>query len=393
MLPLAAFVLLAQRPPLDAPAPRPPIHGRLLDELNAPLAHWSVAAETSCVNLASQLSRGNWTLQTTTDSSGRFTFDPAPGPAFLLVLRPPDESFAVVREDFLLESEIVLRLRTGDRPSSFVEAVLLGPGGRSLEDAELSTSPEFPWSYFSAERTGDRFRLGPLPPGEHLLRATAPECPPIVFSRHLGPDATLDLGLLTFERPGWIEIDLRDERVARASDERVISRILSEGVHGCGHVYSGALPSNEGMCGLAALIPRPPIEVGRSTPLAPGRYLLRTIDRRWHAPDRFVDVVADRATSVVLTLEPATTRTFAVRVPSRDPSTRASLRVESRDGSIVREEECIFRKKDSFVLDVYGLPLGHYRIEARTPAGLRREYAYEVTSLADDYRPTELVLD
>ena len=124
-------------------------------------------------------------------------------------------------------------------------------------------------------------------------------------------------------------------------------------------------------------------ELGRSEPLAPGSYLLRTRERRWYAPDARVEVESGRTARVEVVLQPATTRTFVMRVPKRDPSTRVHLRIATPDGATFSEHECVFRSKDRFVIDVLGLPPGRYRASALSPAGLACSTVFAVTILAE----------
>jgi hypothetical protein len=369
LLLLAALIApQGERKSRERGPPPLPVEGRLLGEGDAPLAGWSIGAlDRWDAGPSFVASRGTHPTALT-DSHGGFRFEPGPGPAFLLVARSPDASTSFVFEDFTLDgSEIVLRTeRAGGFPREYVEGEVYGPDGRVPLGAKIGTYSDETHESSAAEVTGTSFRLGPLRPGRHVLSVEAEGMPLRRMPIQIAENALTDLGAIRLESPGWIQVRLGG--AVPPQDERVITSTWRDGI------WSGGVTSNAG-------------ESGRSGPRAPGRYLLRTQHSRWMAPDTRVDVVAGQVTEAELTLVPATTRTFVVRVPAEDPATRLSMRVTSRDGAFVWEHENTYRSRDRFAFDVEGLVPGSYRLEARTRRAVTGVLVHEFAVL-DLHRET-----
>ncbi len=359
-----------------------PVHGRLLDQTGAPLAGWWVGALRSWNERHREPEE-----RCRTDEDGRFRLDPSPATPFALSVRSPASvhpPVVVIREDFGLDGgELELRLRPEDWPTAFLEGQWLGP--HSPEERLLCRAPEGTEEQ-DAVFTGDRFRIGPLPAGEYELVACRDNYLSFPFAATTVPSTTRDIGPLKLDSLGFVAVTLERGGVELDADYPVITDLYRDGLR-CGRVYNHVLPW--GMCGLAAMVP---IELGRSQPLVAGRYLLRTHGPSWFAHDRLIEVVGERTTEVVLRLEPATTRTFVVRVPDRDPSIRAHLVIDLRDGTRFSEAENVNRRGGSFTFDVASLIVASYRVRATTPAGSRWEGEFEVTG-PEEGSQMEIVLE
>jgi hypothetical protein len=344
----------------DGPPPAP-VEGRLLGEHDAPLAGWSIGALDRWDAGSSFVANRGTHPTALTDAHGGFRFEPRPGPAFLLVARSPDASTSFVFEDFTLDgSEIVLRTeRAGGFPREYVEGEVYGPDGRVPLGAKLGTYSDETHESSAAEITGSSFRLGPLRPGRHMLYAVVEGLPPLRMPLEIAAGVVTDVGALRLEEPGWIQVYLRGAVPSR--HELVVASLWRDG-----SIRSGGVRSNGG-------------ESGRSEPLAPGAYVLRARRRGWMIPDTLVEVVAGQVTEAELTIVPATTRTFVVRVPAADPATRLSLCVTARDGAFVWEHENTYRGRDNFTFDVEGLAPGDYRLEARSPRTATGVLVHEFT--------------
>lgn len=313
-------------------------------------------------------------FEVATDPEGRFRFAAVPGPAFSLVARSPDRSVVAVHEDFQLDGrEVVVRVGPGDRASGFVEGVLVGPDGDAPIGSFATVGSARGFDCLSAELTGARFRLGPLRAGEHLMSAGAEG-----FGRLHGPlalvaDATLDLGTLTLDRPGWIEVRSSVRGATPRPDEVVLIGLWRDGKWRAGGIRTLA-------------------EAVRSDVLAPGRYLLRTRGMRHRAADRVVEVRSGETTAIELELVPATERVLALRVPSGDPSTHVRLRVLDAAGNTVEDDELTYRELDCFWRGVLGLTGGTYRVEAHSPTGRSLLGELFVPDLAVDHEAHEFRL-
>jgi len=361
------------------------VRGRLLDELGAPLPGWSVVVQSGTGGFL-QASEPVFT-----DEAGQFSIYELVASSFAFVLRSPADGAVVVREDFRLDgSEIDLRLRPEDRPTGFLEGLLVGPQGELLRDARVEVCRSWSiidrqaWLEANTGQSGGRFRLGPLSPGEYVLVASSEGLPALELRTRVESHATRYLGTLCLEAPGWIAVDVVHPGVTLGPTEVVSTVLRRDGIHPSGSIRNGpgsAMPPT-GMCGfgaslLEALPPR-----GRSRDLAPGRYVLSTRDRRWAASDVCVDVLPGRTTWVEVTLVPATTRTIEVLVPETAPFVRLDLKVSSSDGKTCWDEEVTCRARGGrFVHDVQGLLTGTYRLEARSPGGGRLEAEFQVLDL------------
>ncbi|HEX6883078.1 MAG TPA: carboxypeptidase-like regulatory domain-containing protein [Planctomycetota bacterium] len=346
--------------------------GRCLDELGAPLAGWTVGAEDQPTNLGR-----SERFRTATDGSGRFAFTQDLGRSFALVLRSPDGLVVALREDFVLDgSELVLQLRAEDRPTSFLAGELSGPLGEELANGRLSFRRNGLAS-IQAELRGGRFRVGPLAPGEYSLSASADGYPWLSDECSVEAYTTLDIGALRLAPPGWIRVRIAHPGVELGERDLVLTHVLACGRSWRAGIRNGPMAETPltGGCAFASqeLPPR-----GLSRPLAAGRYLLRTQDRRWAAPDVWVDVSPGRIAELEITLVPATVRTLVLRLPDGDPSIRAWLGVTSADGEYRYERWNTHRGKSGFGFDVDGLLQGTYSLEARSGSGRTLVGSFEV---------------
>jgi hypothetical protein len=306
------------------------------------------------------------------------------GRGLALVLRSPDDGTVAVRENFRLDGQdLVLRTGSEDRPTGFVEGLLVGQDGTRLEKPSIRVWNPETYRMAAAEFRGERFRVGPMPPGEYVLCAGAEGFPESLVLVQVEPYSTRDVGTLSLDWPGWIEVHLDCPGITLGPEEVVFTALFRDGGQ-WGALRDGPAAEKppRGMCALGASIAEPLPPRGRSRPLAPGRYLLRTQHSSGVAPDVQVEVLPRRTTEVELALLPATTRTLVVKVAESDPAIRMKLKVNSCVGSYCWEYENAYRSRhNNFVFVVEGLVPDSYRVEASSPSSGRLVSEFEVLDL------------
>lgn len=379
---------LSAAEPRQESAPDPAFRARLVDEGGAPLAGWWVGALAEPgegLIRDGRVSAGlEWSREARTDAEGRFAFEPLP--AFLLVVRSPDERELALREGFRLgPDEAELRLRSDERVPGFLQGTLVVPEGALPPGARVEACSEDGFERCEARLAGAAFRLGPLRPGRHVLTATVEGFAPTRLAARVLASATTELGEWRLEPPGWIAARFELAGFALGADE-VLSTVL---------LRDGELPSGALLGRLAepAASDRVPHADGRSEALAPGRYVLRTRGAAWRAADRVVEVLPGRTTEVSLALVRATERRLRVRLPASDPSTHVHLTLLDAGGLVIQEEELTTRREGGlFETRARALTRGVYSVEVRSPAGLLGHRRFEVVYLRDEPTPFEVVL-
>jgi protocatechuate 3,4-dioxygenase beta subunit len=341
--------------------------GTVVDERGAPLADFHVAA----------VRRGDvglWLREDHADEQGRFHIDNCPEGEFVLAVRAPSEVGQPVAlfDDFLLgQEDLVLRIADADLPTAFVIGVVEVPAETPRERVEISC--DFALVYPDAE-TGV-FRLGPLRPGEYVLRFDAPDLgtlrlPPLA----LAPDETRDVGRIAMQPGGWIIA--RPRWPEGAAQQQLPFAVLDAS----GEQVDWIDGSRDG---------------GTSGPLVEGAYLLRCRGHDWTAEDSLVQVRAGERTTVEPELLAATRRLFSFPLPPGGTAKRLHLRVLRADGAALCDWDQEWRAStstDAFVTGVGGLLLGDYAVEAETDTGLSAKGRFTVVDLEPVEEPLVLPL-
>jgi RNA polymerase sigma factor (sigma-70 family) len=355
----------------------PTMAGTVVDEHDAPLTGWHVAA-------VERGRLGLWLRSGETDAAGRFRLANCPTTDFVIAVRSPADIWGapvVLVEDFQPgQTDIVVRVPDNAHPTAYVSGRVRASDGRALAQAQVTYVATATGSGFGVfPDTEGRFRIGPLRPGAYELELTAQGLGTLHRrGLELAPGQELELGWLTLDPAGQIVV----QAFAPAGTplpERVYVQLLLDGAH-------------EGSIEIQGL-------EGRSQPLGPGRYTLRTRGWSWYAPETEVELAPGETRTLELPFQPATNRLLRFVPPAGDGATSLQLVVRDESGATV----CDFGgfqqslgpmnvQDGAFGIGVGGLLPGRHTFEARTDTGRTANGSFDVLDLSPSSEALEFPL-
>ncbi|MEW6743192.1 MAG: sigma-70 family RNA polymerase sigma factor [Planctomycetota bacterium] len=350
------------------------ISGRVLDEADRPLEDHSVRAYSVT---------GGAIVNARTDARGHFVLENCYEAVYKVgVFAPEGGSYPIARVESVRPglSELLIRVLPENRPSAFIEGVVVDPRGGRIGSALVKARGHGPGMSDDQTETdgeGGSFRLGPMPPGCYSVEIYAKELPTLrVDGRELLRGETWDVGRLTMQAGGRLVATL-----SRSDGGRIdhLSLLLFDAE---GHTYRVTQKGNE----------------AQSDPLAPGNYELRATEGGMGGivffPVRFAITDAE-AVRLEYVLRPGVLRSLLF-VDERDPASRgdsvARVRVWDESGQLVREA----------LLDLSGgggpsqltltVAVGTYRVEVQV-GDVSLEHVLEVPELSPQRKATEICIE
>ncbi|MEW6747778.1 MAG: sigma-70 family RNA polymerase sigma factor [Planctomycetota bacterium] len=346
------------------------IVGRVVDETGLPLQGYHVLAYRTDLP----------TFQVPgaqSDSQGRFVIKNCADVAYDLVVRPlVFGELPLALEEAVLpgRSEVVLRVLAENRPSAYVEGVVVDAAGNPLGGAQVRLElPRWAVPDVLTEHNTGRFVAGPVPPGRYGVRIKASGWPTLrVAARDLLQNETWNLGVLRLTPGSRLVATLRRADGRQPANPRLWI-VDSDGYkHGV---------TCEG-------------EKATSVALAPGTYTLCASGNDIAFCPVPFEIVHERETRLELVLHPGVERilTFLDHRPaaSRHGET-TRVYVRDRSGILIRE-------RNLYPLQIWGdeqpgdltmsitVGVGSYVVEVRDTEVLVKR-AFEVTELSPQEVP------
>lgn len=384
----------------------PEIVGRVLDSTRTPLEGWIVRA-TRTGDAPSDVQRFIPEVGIAkTDAEGRFVIRHCQNAIHRLAVDPPANGWEVpttavegVRPD---STEVVVIVSGGPRPTATIVGRVLDPSGKPVADADVHVervdSRATHFLLHTEENTG-RFEVGPLLPGMYQLIVQALRYPPIRLAAHrLDADERLDLGDLRLQESGFVVVSIDDRRPAGREAAAAHATDVSERLATFGYVtVDGELvgrpaPSIRVLgkdgedLGTANLVDNE----ARSSPLAPGSYVLSVGGVRAALVGRPFDVVAGEETRLEVEIRPGVKREFQFRLsPSDSPDVRFHWILRDDAGALL-DSQVRSGAVDGRYVETLWLAPGRYAIEATTESGTSTTGRFAVGAVAEEAIAIEL---
>jgi RNA polymerase sigma factor (sigma-70 family) len=353
-----------------------------------PLAGWIVAVERE----DSIGPHGSPTLvgprldvrRATTDAQGRFAVPGCrPGP-HLVTLHAPDAAFETPRawRFGVVPGAEPVRLCIADMRTATLAGRVVAPDGVAMKDLELVVDvPILPRQLRVPLGDDGVFEVPGLPADRFTLRAWGDGVPlQLVAGGRLTPGERSDLGAVTIEPPGYVELLVRraDGSVPESMQVKVLIESSKPLVCSSESPLHGFEFTGHGR-----------VRVG---PLPRGRYAFKAqADHEFSFLERLA-LAPGRTERVELELQPAPVCSFVFRCPTR-PRRRGYLSVSLLDpnGRQVDGRQLHYTGdgEKTFGMDFY-LPLGAYALEARVDGETRASFEFEHERASGEPREVDL---
>jgi protocatechuate 3,4-dioxygenase beta subunit len=331
------------------------IRGRVLDEDGRALSGAIVAG-----SIAGSPGRPGHRDSARTDAEGRFELKNwKDADTRLTVTADVNELFPRACVDGVRAGpdEVVIALRTADRPSVRIRGVLLDADGRPATARLVPIPVSRPFELPGLGKTRidpatGSFELGPLPAGWWLVRIDANGCPSCsIPARELAPGQTFDAGTVRLPRQGSLRV------MAKGGDGGAIRKAMFE-------------------IGTAddAIVEHLAIENGAGRiALAPGRYLVQAQAEGCAAQCLPVEIAAGAESTLDVTFAPGVVHTLRFAAPAGGYSRILHEVIRDAEQRVVADGWLWAPCEREWKL---GLAAGRYTLEATTPNGFRGTAAF-----------------